>query len=130
MGAFLWLNIAMDIILEVKIIVDDMELANKIFVEGLGFKGNSPAKKFCRYEMDSGCQIMVYSDFDMWREHPQHIRLKVSEEKIEKVNQILRQTDEKVFYHPKGEVVNDSDPRQYSSLDWSLKNGSILSLES
>lgn len=105
-----------------------MELANKIFSDGLGLKALSTAKKFSRYEMDSGCQVMVYSDFDMWRENPQHIQLKVSGDKVDRVYQILKDAEEKVFYHPKGEVAKDGEQRQESSLDWSLKCNSVLSL--
>lgn len=118
-------QLAMDIISEARMLVGDLELIDKVFSEGLGFKVKR-LKTFNRYTMDSHAEILVYSDFDMFRLPSIGVHLTTSTEKIAKVANILKEAKEKqnFIYHEK---IGDGI---LSTLDWASKDGSSLRLES
>ena len=80
--------------------------------------------------MDSGCKILVYSDYDMWREDPQRIYLRIAVNKIDAVYQILKSAEEKIIITKKNDASKNSGPTEdIAILSWLLKSVSILSLE-
>lgn len=118
-------NKPMDIISQTKMLVSDLELPDKVFSDGLGFKAKR-SKTFIRYTMDSHAEILVYSDYDMFRLPPISVNLTTSPEKIARVADILSSADKKQNYIYK-ENVGDGI---LSTLDWSTEDGASLRLES